>query len=291
MSLPTDRRTRARERRMARAAADFSQRAFLHAQARSELLRRLEPLALAPQQILDLGGGPGLGSRALVERYRKAKVTLIDQSEAMLTRATGIRGWWRRFECVHAEATALPVADASIDLIVAGMLLPNLPDPTALFQEVRRVLKPRGYFVFTTLGAPTMQEVRAAYASADEVEHIYDFKDFHDLGDALSQAGFVAPVLDADRLTITYQSLSDVCRDLRASAAALPVTGRTSLTGARRWRAAEQAFLQERQVDGRVPVTCEIIYGQAWAPDAEASRRRGPAADVVVPLTTLRRHS
>jgi malonyl-CoA O-methyltransferase len=61
---------------------------------------------------------------------------------------------------VQGEATAVPIPDASVDLVVANMLLPNITDPSAVFAEVRRVLKPRGYFVFTTLGATTLQEVR-----------------------------------------------------------------------------------------------------------------------------------
>ena len=263
-----------------------------HAQARGELLRRLQPVQLKVQTILDLGGGPGLGARALVRQFPKAAVTLVDQSPEMLRAATRARGWWRKFECLEADATALPVADGSVDLVVASMLLPGLPQPEALLGEVRRVLKPRGYFAFTTLGAPSLRELAAAFASADaEVLHLLELMDFHDLGDALTRAGFVAPVLDADRLTVTYRTLRDACRDLRAGAAPLPRNGRRSLTGRGRWHAAEHAFAQGRGSDGRIPVTCELVFGQAWAPDEQTSRRSGPGREVVVPLDTLRRRT
>jgi malonyl-CoA O-methyltransferase len=228
----------------------------------------------------------------LVRQFPKAAVTLVDQSPEMLRAAARARGWWRKFECLEADATALPLADGSVDLVVASMLLPGLPSPEALLAEVRRVLKPRGYFVFTTLGASSLRELSQAFVSADpEVPHVIDLMDFHDLGDALTRAGFVAPVLDADRITVTYRSLRDACRDLRAGASPLPTTGRRSLTGSGRWRAAEAAFAQGRGDDGRIPVTCELVYGQAWAPDDQSARRPNSTREVVVPLSTVRRRS
>lgn len=277
------------ERRLKRAAPDFAQAAFLHSQARTELLRRLEPVKLEPAQILVLGGGAGLEARALADRYRKASVTLVDSSPAMLEAAGRLRGWWRRFNCVQGDATALPIPDASMDLVVANMLLPNVPDSSAVFAEVRRVLKPRGYFVFTTLGATSLQEVRAAFTASDTTPHVIEFPDFHDVGDGLTRVGFVAPVLDADRLSVTYRSLQDVCRDLRAAGASLPLGGRKVLTGRRRWRVAEEAFAGQAGPDLRIGVTCEVIYGQAWCPDSDQANRAGSQREVVVPLTRLRR--
>jgi malonyl-CoA O-methyltransferase len=282
-------RGRVLERRLRRAAPDFAQAAFLHAQTRTEMLRRLEPVQLQPSHILDLGGGTGLVARALADRYRKASVTLVEASPALLEAAGRTRGWWRRFDCLSGEASAIPLPDASVDLVVANLLLPSVTDPEAVLAEVRRVLRPRGYFAFTTLGATTLQEVRSAFAAADKTPHALEFPDFHDVGDGLTRVGFVAPVLDADRLMVTYRSLADVCRDLRAAGATPPREGRRTLTGARRWRAAEEAFAARAESDQRVAVTCEVIYGQAWCPDTnQADQSNGPR-EVVVPLSRLRR--
>lgn len=282
-------RSHAQERRFRRAAPTFAQDAFLHTRARDELLRRLEAVQLAPVRVLDLGGGVGLGARALADLYRKAAVTLVDTSADMLEQAERRRGWWRRFDCLTADATALPLPDASIDLVFANLLLPYLTEPEALFREVRRVLRPRGYFVFSTVGAGTMEVLRSAFLRVDDTPHIVDFMDFHDVGDCLSRAGFVAPVLDADRLTITFNTLQDVCRDLRSAGARLPTECRTSLTGAKRWAAAAAAFGAGRDADGRVPVACELVYGQAWAPDPDDGHQRGVPSEVVIPLGRLKR--
>jgi malonyl-CoA O-methyltransferase len=275
------------QRRIRRAAGTFAENAFLHARARDELLARLEPVKLNPARILDLGGGCGLGALALARRYRKADVILVDNSTAMVAQAERRRGWLRRYRCLQADAMGLPLADGSVDLVFANLLLPYLQDPDRLFQEVRRVLKPRGYFAFSTLGAGTLEALQAAFEVADSVPHVADFEDLHDVGDRLSRAGYVAPVLDADRITITYETLADLCRDLRSSAAGLAKSGRTTLTGVRRWRAAAAAFEAQREADGRTAVGCELVYGQAWAPDPDGAQVRRAPREVVVPLTHL----
>ena len=284
-----DRGARARERRLSLAVERFRDEAFIQSRAREELLRRLEPVQIKPTHILDIGGGPGLSARALADRYRKATVTLVDSSPSMLRAASKARGWWRGFDCVPADAAALPVADCSVDLVFAGFLLPYLADPAAFFAQVRRVLKPRGYFVFSTVGAPTLSELRMAFSKVDAVPHVADFPDFHDVGDALTRAGFVAPVLDADRLTVTYASLADLCRDLRAAGAGSSFQGRSTLTGRHRWQAANSAFEALRNDEGRIPVTCELVYGQAWCPDGDSNRQSANSGEVVVPLSQLKR--
>lgn len=278
---------RATARRAGRASARFAEQAFLHAWTRNALLERLDPVGLRPRHVLDLGGGCGIGALALAERYRKAKVTLVDRSPAMLAEAERRRGWFRRFECVNADVTALPFPAASVDLVFANLLLPYVQDADGLLREVRRVLRPRGYFVFSTVGAGTLAEVREAFAAADDCPHVGQFEDLHDVGDRLTRAGYVAPVLDADRLTVTYADLSAVCRDLRAAAAPVPAAGRRALTGVCRWRRAQVAFAARKSADGRVPVSCEVVYGQAWAPDEDTDRPVVAAREVIVPLARL----
>ena len=58
-----------------------------------------------------------------------------------------------------ATGAALPFADESFDLVTANMVVEHLEAPTANFQEISRVLKPRGAFLFHTpnaLGYPTL---------------------------------------------------------------------------------------------------------------------------------------
>ncbi len=90
----------------------------------------------------------------------------------------------------------------------------------------------------------------------------------HDLGDLALAAGLAEPVLDVDRIEVTYPDVAGLVRDLRA-VGAINVAGarRRTLTGRRRWG----GFVERlpRGPDGRLAVTVELILGQAWG--------RGPA--------------
>lgn len=138
----------------------------------------------------------------------------------------------------------------------------------ALFEEFRRVLAPRGFLSFTGLGPDTLRELRAAWAEVDEQPHVNQFIDMHDIGDALVRAGFVSPVLDVERYTLTYTDVRRLAEDLKAVGARNACAGRLKgLTGPKKFAAMQAAYEMYRQ-DGRLPATYEVVFGQAWAPAA-----------------------
>jgi malonyl-CoA O-methyltransferase len=183
----------------------------------------------------------------------------------------------------------LPLADASVDLVTAGMLLHWCADPAAVLAEVRRVLRYPGFFLFSTLGPDTLREFRSAWPRADRHSHALAFTDMHNLGDALVRAGFAEPVVDAERLTITYPDIARLVAELRSVGATdLSPARRRTLTGRRRWAEMTDAYHQKRNSAGALPVTVEVIYGQAWTGDP-ASRMKGPAGEFAVPVDRLGR--
>jgi hypothetical protein len=169
-------------------------------------------------------------------------------------------------------------------------MLPFVADLDAALREVRRVLSPRGYFSFTTFGPDTLRELRSAWASVDQADHVHPFFDMHDIGDALGRAGFADPVMDVDRYRLTYPNTRALMQDLKATGAQNALADRRrGLTGRAGLRALEAAYEILRDGDGRLPVSCEVIYGQAWCPGTEAPQR-GRRGETVIPLDSLRRH-
>ena len=84
----------------------------------------------------------------------------------------------------------------------------------AVFREFRRILKPEGLLMFSSFGPDTLRELREAWRTVDDQPHVIDFLDMHDLGDMLMQAGFLEPVMDVDRHTLTYSNVIGLLRDL-----------------------------------------------------------------------------
>jgi len=265
-------------RAFSRASATYEAAAVLQGEVRDLLLERLELTDLEPRLVLDAGAGTGLGGRALKRRYPKARVLAVDSAPGMLY-AAGARGsWWRPLSRICADAARLPLPDASVDLVFSNFMLP-WGDPERVLAEFRRVLAPRGFLTFTSLGPDTLRELRAAWASVDSCPRVHTFIDMHDLGDALVRSGFAEPVLDVERYTLEYADVSRLAADLKAVGEVNALAGRSKgLTSPRKFGAMRAAYEAQRR-NGRLPATYEVVFGQAWAP-RDSSGRAGPSNTV-----------
>lgn len=251
-------------RRFDRAAAGFDDADFVHRYAARGLFERLGPMLLAPRRILDVGAATGSASRELARRYGKARVLSLDLSLAMLRKARSRRSRFARIRELQASAAELPLADGCIDMVVANMFLPWSDDLPRFFAEVRRVLRKEGLFAFSTLGPDSLRELRDAWAAVDTGEHVHPFPDMHDVGDAIVRAGLGDPVLDVDRLTVTWPDSRALFRDLTLAGARNSLRARRkTLTGKRRF-AGMRARLERCSGDGSLPLELEIVFGHAW---------------------------
>jgi malonyl-CoA O-methyltransferase len=269
------------------ASATYDRASSVQAEIRSRLLQRLDVVRLEPKLILDLGSATGAGARALTQRYASAQVIALDVSPLMLQAARRHQGWLRKFGRIAGDATSLPLRGASVDLVFSNLMLQWCNEPHRVFAEVGRVLRPGGLLTFTTLGPDTLKELREAWRRIDPRTHVNRFIDMHDLGDALIRSGFADPVMDTERLTVTYSTFELLAQDLKKSGshninADRPrgLTGRGALRGLRE-------HLETLRRDGVLPATLEVVYGHAWA----SERRRGAAVagEVRVPLGSVGR--
>jgi malonyl-CoA O-methyltransferase len=189
-----------------------------------------------------------------------------------------------RYLCADAEA--LPLASASIDLALSNLAM-QWCDPERVAMEASRVLKPQGLFMFTTFGPDTLKELRAAFRAIDAAPHVNTFPDMHDIGDILVHAGFADPVMDQEIVTLTYADLKPLLRELKGIGAHNVLPGRsTGLMGRQRWQRMVAAYESFRQ-DGRLPATYEVVYGHAWKP--EFSRRKTVDGQQQIELAEFKR--
>jgi malonyl-CoA O-methyltransferase len=122
--------------------------------------------------------------------------------------------------------------------------------------------------MFSCLGPDTLQELRHAFAQRGWSAPLHDLTDMHDWGDMLVQAGFSEPVMDMEKITLTYQSSADLLRDLRACGRNM-ARGRSQTVFSRHWLDTFlEVFEQLRQAQGgeKVHLTVEVIYGHAIKP-------------------------
>jgi malonyl-CoA O-methyltransferase len=272
-----------------RASGSYEAAAALQARVADELLERLAAFELEPRVVLDLGSGTGRVTRALKRRYRRALVIALDIAPGMLREAQRHQGLLRRFARVCADAQRLPLAGASVDLVFSSLMLQWCEPLAQALGEVRRVLKPTGFFAFSTLGPDTLHELRAAWAAVDGLTHVNRFLDMHDVGDAIARAGLTEPVLDVDRLSLTYPDTLALMRDLKAIGAHNVTAGRPrTLLGRERLARLNAAYEPFRQGD-RLPATYEVIYGACWGAAGARTLPGQTAAEVHIAPGEIRR--
>ena len=259
-------RSRDVRRRFEQAVDSFGDGDFLHQRCFEGLLDRLEPMELEPRCIVDIGCATGTRTNAIAKLYRRARVVGIDLAMGMLRESRRNRSLFSRVRQVQADARQLPLRTGSADMVIANLTPVWFTNPSACFAEAARVLRKEGLFTFASLGPDSLVELRAAWAAADDGAHphVLPFADMHNTGDALVRAGLRDPVLDVERLTISYDDPANLYRDLTRTGSRNVVRQRQStLTGKTRFRRFENAIADQLAGD-KIELSIELVFGHAW---------------------------
>ena len=259
-------------RAFSRAAADYDAAAVLQREVCVRMLEKLDYIKLRPAHLLDVGSGTGWGTRQLSERYPQAEITALDIALGMLRAARGTSSWWQKLfrgkheNYVCADVEALPLAAHSMEMVWSNLTMQWCNDLPATFNELNRVIKTEGLLMFSPFGPDTLQELRIAFRGVDGYNHLNRFADMHDIGDMLVAAGFADPVMEMEKIILTYDDARAVMQDLKRIGAHNATAGRApGMLGKTRWAQIVHNYETLRR-DGKLPTTFEIIYGHAWKP-------------------------
>lgn len=266
-----------------RCAQQYDQAAVLQREVASRLSERLEYIKIQPQAILDIGAGTGLCSYEVLQRYPQAHLYALDIAQPMLevhqhkqhaqqSLLARLTNYFKppRTHYNVGDMESLPYADSCIDLVVSNVTFQWANELDKVFAECFRVLKPGGLLMFTSFGPDTLKELRASWQQVDpDTNHVNQFIDLHDVGDALLRNRFADPVMDMDMITVTYADVMTIMRDLKHIGAHNVTAGRRrGLTGKSKLGQLKQQY-EAFRVDGTLPVSYEVIYGHAWKVEAE----------------------
>ena len=260
---------------------------FLRREIAARMQERLALVKIEPQQVLDAGCGAGADLTVLQEQYPNARILGLDASHAQLSAArekqlTAMSSMSRllakwlptkigaSLEPVVGlscgDFAQLPLKSHAVDLVWSNLALHWNPQPDRVFAEWRRVLRVDGLLMFSCFGPDTFKEIRTAFSMVDDAAHVLSFVDMHDFGDMLVNAGFSTPVMDMETITVTYDSTEKLLADVRAWGGNPLTTRRPGLMGRHAWMRVVEALEQSRRVDGKIPLTFEVIYGHAFRP-------------------------
>ena len=214
----------------------------------------------------------GLQAHALVSaRYPQARCQVYETSAHCepVARQALAKPWWNPARWGAGALQMGPPADADVQMLWSNMALHMAADPQDLIGRWHRALAVDGYLMFSCLGPDTLRELHGVYAAMGWPPAGHAFTDMHDWGDMLVHAGFAEPVMDMERITLTFATPERLVQELRELGANLHPDRFPSLRG-RRWRDKLYQVLSERLADpgqkGQLALTFEIIYGHAFKP-------------------------
>ena len=246
-------------------AKTYEESAYLQKEVAERLLERLDLMNIKPQHVLDAGCGTGYCTRALKKKYKKASIKGVDFSTGMVKQATSENGLFNKIDYQCADINHLPYPNNYFDLVFSNLTMQWVMDPKRALLELNRVLKPGGILIFSSLGIETLTELRQSWIKVDSNIHLNHFYDMQQLGDQVFASNFENTVMDRDIITMTYQSMVGLMKDLKAVAATNLNSQRAKgLFGKSRFKLLQNEYDKFRWEDGQLPATFEVIYGHAW---------------------------
>lgn len=272
-----------------KAADSYDKAAFLQREVAHRLCQRLDFMRITPNLILDLGCGTGAIHPELSQRYAHAKLIGLDVASGMLDYINQNEKHNKATNLLCADVCQIPLQENSVDLVFSSLMIHWCTDQSKVFQEIARVLRPDGLLIFSSLGPDTLWELRHAFAEADESAHVHVFKDMHDYGDMMQKMLFIDPVTDMEKITVQYNDVSELMRDLKKIGAHNQHPDRRkTLTGKQRFISAKKAYENYRNSQQKLPATYEVIYGHAWGSEM-SSQFISAAGEINVPIDTLKK--
>jgi malonyl-CoA O-methyltransferase len=250
---------------------------WLHEEVGARMQQRLDWIKRQPQAWAHwspLRGGLRTHGQ-IVARYPQAQVLLVESAPRLAQqaqRALAARApWWQRWTGGRGTGVQWSVdgAGLQVDMVWANMLLHTAAQPQRMLQQWADSLQPEGFLMFSCLGPDTARELHALYAQAGWPAAGQQFTDMHDWGDMLVQAGFSEPVMDMERLVLTYEQPQSLLRELRELGRNLHPARHPGLRG-RAWRqeleqALSRQLLRPTETGAeRLALTFEVIYGHAF---------------------------
>ncbi len=265
-----------------RASKSFTQAQFLRDRSIEDTLSTLAAINRRFERALDISAADGSFGRALATSDAADKVRLLIEGELSDRLSAQQSGPAR----LIMDEEWLPFADDSLGLVVSVLGLHSVNDLPGVLVQVRRALTPDGLFIGTLFGGETLKELRGCLMEAElEVRggygpRIAPFAEGPDLIDLLRRTGFSMPVVDSDRVEVSYEHPLRLLADLRAMGESnvLIDRPRMGLNRAILQKMAALYFARFADAEGRVTATFEIITLSGWKPHESQQKPLKPGS-------------
>ena len=263
---------------------------WLHQEVARRMALRLPVIRQPPANWLDWGGFIGGGAAAVQAVWPQSLRNVAEPTAALAARSRAAlqAPWWAwgqaRRQASQAVRLLSDVPAGQAQMLWSNLGLQTSPDPAVTLRQWQQALAVDGFVMFSSFGPDTLRELRAVYAGLGWPAPHPPYSDMHDIGDLLVHSGFADPVMDQETLQLTWSSADALLAELRSMGGHL---GLQRFAGLRtpRWRDhLLQALAGLADVQGRIRLTFELVYGHAYKPAPRPER----SAVATVSLDALR---
>lgn len=250
---------------------------WLHEEVARRMGERLQWFKEKPQSWLHWE--PVLGGlqahRDLVQRLPQAqcRISAVDRAGALKATGRAGRRHWNPLRWVRSDDPSADLGEP-VGMVWANMGLHLVPRPQALLRQWQQRIQTGGFLMFSCLGPDSLRELRTLYAQQGWPAPTHVFTDMHDWGDMLVHSGFAEPVMDMERIFLSFSSAAALLEELRGLGRNGSAERGQSLRG-RGWRRELESAIEKglpRGEDGRLRLGFEIIYGHAFKAPERAAR-------------------
>lgn len=128
-------------------------------------------LQLASGEVLEIGFGTGLNLRHYPTTI--TRLSIVDPATLLPAKvARRMAAAPYPIQTTHVTAENLPFPDQHFDYVVSTWTLCTIPDPVQALQEVARVLKPEGHFLFLEHGRSEDQKIAAWQDRLNPIQNV-----------------------------------------------------------------------------------------------------------------------
>lgn len=257
-----------------RAANNFSKHAFLVQEISSHLLDSLKDIKRSYDHILNMNVAINQNDPA----FKNNLVINQDLSAAMISGKPGLS--------VQADEEFFPFKNNSFDLVLSCLNLHWVNDLPGSLSQIHQCLKPDGLFLAAMFGGETLHELRSAMINAETnirggvSPHISPFVDVRDAGSLMQRAEFALPVINTERITVTYSDAFALMKELKAMGENNALIARYKGLSSKQMMIETAKIYHDQFADdkGRIPATFDIIYLQGWSPHESQQKPLKPGS-------------
>ncbi|GDY27422.1 malonyl-ACP O-methyltransferase BioC [Agarivorans sp. Toyoura001] len=208
---------------------------------------------------MDLGCGTGFFAKAL--QSSSSQVIGIDLSHAMASQAKRVN---TGIAAVVADAEQLSLANDSVDLVFSNLALQWCNDLSTALSEIKRVLKPGGVAVFSTLLDGTLYELKQSWSELNQYRHVNHFISADDVAACIQLSRFKNSRLIFETETLWYQQALSLLAELKGIGANYVIDGKPNASNATQLKKMVSSYKQQfanPAKGNRVSATYKVCYG------------------------------